>query len=716
MLGCQLHKSNLNFLYRNKDCCIPRNLSSHLLQIHNKFQNENILILNEAKKKKFNFLTILTLNTKKDLEPKLKYRTDAIRKIKDFLIKFNFSWNSYFLAVFIFDLFFIDNSSHIPIYLLAITSIFIALKFCENEKEMPSLKCILSHYFNSNQNNDNNFSIRDIRQTEVVILKKMNYNLSFSIFFYFLKLFSFFKIAFTLPSDNNLIGITVAILENGYEYLLFDQFNLACAILAFFNKNRRNEKWSINLEQMLQIKFDAFEKEFNYIDKILRNYVSEHDRQDSNNSKNNNNNNLCINNNNSGNNSLFTIHNNDIKVNRNNLHRCFVNKNSNSIYSKSISLTKPQDTNPYLTTTKNDYFILSTSDSASEKKNYNHSIENEQQHERVLTTNAENNKYLYHSRSIINNENYKTIDVERHTSATKNKTKGLKIHEFNRILFVNDKAKNFSSRCLLPQSLSKINIHSNEKSSSRSKERNTVNINKVSVPKRRSKEINNLNISSNNTLNSIEKKDISSYLYKKYRRNLQFSIPSSKEKKPVPRNELRQQSQQRKNENSTSIYLIKEKQKTIKPDNNNNYYKKFQCKNSLKKDFSNENLSYKSSNNSAIKNIHQTQSIGYFNNVNRNNNLNLSSHKYIYRGESSNKNIQNRGNYLNLYPKTKNKTIIPPTQQHMFKNEDKSISSSNRTFSGKSWKTSSLMCNSNSGNTANTNYYANRRKECKVNY
>ena len=110
---------------------------------------------------------------------------EYIRKRRD-LINFNhkitkklgFKSQTFFLSIYYLDIIFIKNQNlYIPnFFLLGLSCIIIAAKFCENDPNVPPLLNFINIY---NRYNIHKIGMKELLKMEVKILKYLNYNIKY---------------------------------------------------------------------------------------------------------------------------------------------------------------------------------------------------------------------------------------------------------------------------------------------------------------------------------------------------------------------------------------------------------------------------------------------------------------------------------------------------------------------------------------------------------
>ena len=129
------------------------------------------------------------LNISKDY---IKIRIEIINFIHKISKKMGFKSQTFFLSIYYLDIIILENKD-INInnfYLLGLSCFIVASKYCENDPMVPPLKNFLNIYNKYNSNIDEKIQIEELFETEVKILKYLNYELhyvtiyDFNLFFF----------------------------------------------------------------------------------------------------------------------------------------------------------------------------------------------------------------------------------------------------------------------------------------------------------------------------------------------------------------------------------------------------------------------------------------------------------------------------------------------------------------------------------------------------
>ncbi|MCQ2816505.1 MAG: hypothetical protein MJ252_04475 [archaeon] len=419
-----------NYLYKQKEFNAKKGHNKSYKKYNyfiNSKENEGLEMLKIANK---NTLTkqILLLSNKSLIESKQRERKEILRRIKEFMIKYNFSSRIYLFAINLFDFVYLKNSLKIPPYILGLVSVLLSLKFLENEKNVPSLKKIFSFLLLNQQFS----SIGEVEQAEVLVLKEINYDLTFPNIYTYIMLI-YYTTDITFPSEKNTIRNAELLLEKGIEYIFYDQFNLACALLSYLRITTGFEKWTKDLEIKLKVKSENFERELRFIEEALGSNRNVNNNEHNNiypvYSGNKNNNNInSINNANSSSNNANTNNasnnrnnykkNTGIKVNRNNLNRNYFNKNQiTSGGTIQFEYGKEKDNKRIYQTYKNNEFIYSNVERIEDKRKF-YNYDEEQFERRPGSVEATKKNYF----NLNKTNDYPTYNNSRLRSNSKGNT------------------------------------------------------------------------------------------------------------------------------------------------------------------------------------------------------------------------------------------------------------------------------------------------------
>jgi hypothetical protein len=235
----------------------------------------------------------------------LSNRTRIIKKYKHTSSKLKLSQQTIYNALYILDQLiftqqnFTDNNK---LDKFGLNALILSIKFNELEYNYESLKTIQSAY--EGINNNCILSLTQIKKLEVIVLKLINYNLNSISFITIVSYFILNGILFcfdnkdgsncnnnssnnlhsNLNSNNNISlsiknkqslslltrKIALFIIENNIHYMEYNQFYLACAVIAYARNTLHFEKWPIiAFEYIYNVKESDFEKEYNFVNNVL---------------------------------------------------------------------------------------------------------------------------------------------------------------------------------------------------------------------------------------------------------------------------------------------------------------------------------------------------------------------------------------------------------------------------------------------------------------
>ena len=201
-------------------------------------------------------------------ETMLEKRKTIITKLKACCRKYNFNQYTLQHSVFIMDLLTVKFSS-LPISKyekIAITALILSVKFFELEYKFLSIKQVQAYFDNASM-----YSLNQIRQSEISLLHKLNYNLNQISFMTVANFLYTHGIIFTFDkcNNNNIIfvisQIVNTILYNSVSYLQYNQFHIGCGVIASARVLCKLQKWPKLLEEVYNIKETDFSKEFEFV-------------------------------------------------------------------------------------------------------------------------------------------------------------------------------------------------------------------------------------------------------------------------------------------------------------------------------------------------------------------------------------------------------------------------------------------------------------------
>ena len=208
-------------------------------------------------------------------------RKKIVNKIKDYIKKLKYSNSCFFLSVYLLDYIILNeriNLNH-KLEQLGIGCLILSIKFIENINYISNLKHLQYLYEGASS-----FSREQLRRFEVNCLFKLNYHIQKISFYEIVHYFLINGIVFN--TDLNLcynkkinlniyfliIQICNIIIENNINYIQFNQFELACAVISFARKiSKYNIYWPEILMELYKIHFEEFEEQFNFVELLYLN-------------------------------------------------------------------------------------------------------------------------------------------------------------------------------------------------------------------------------------------------------------------------------------------------------------------------------------------------------------------------------------------------------------------------------------------------------------
>ena len=198
----------------------------------------------------------------------LKNRLNIILKMKDFIIRYRLSSNSFFVAIYIMDSL-IAKRLQLPIDKIGIGALVLAVKFIEIDGKMPSMNKFVDFM------NNPSFTLNELIKIEIECLKKLNYVITMPNPIHFIQLFLVNGILFnTDVKGTNTVSSNIYtmpsqlldyVMEENTNYFQFHPLSLACACVAQSREAYGIEKWNKILQEVFDITFDVFEREFYYV-------------------------------------------------------------------------------------------------------------------------------------------------------------------------------------------------------------------------------------------------------------------------------------------------------------------------------------------------------------------------------------------------------------------------------------------------------------------
>ena len=109
----------------------------------------------------------------------LNVRTDLFKTLQKITMKMGFKSQTYFLSIYYLDIIIMKKRKiNFNLYKLALGSLCISAKFCENDPNVPQLQYFIRAY-NNTMGHKNIISMSDLMYTEVLICKLLNYKLNY---------------------------------------------------------------------------------------------------------------------------------------------------------------------------------------------------------------------------------------------------------------------------------------------------------------------------------------------------------------------------------------------------------------------------------------------------------------------------------------------------------------------------------------------------------
>ena len=198
-------------------------------------------------------------------------RKQIFSKIKKIIEDKRVNFDIYIKTIYLYDLIcikkefvgseFKDKFKSTPNILIALTAFILIMKFNYVESKMTRLKKILEYF------GDIDIHLKDIYEMEILILKLIDYELSFQTTLSYLELLLINGIVFSedyLQSDSSFNIYELAkeslenIMEKSNEYFKYDYFYLSCSIISFVRDKAKINKWPKALEFNFGTKFEEF--------------------------------------------------------------------------------------------------------------------------------------------------------------------------------------------------------------------------------------------------------------------------------------------------------------------------------------------------------------------------------------------------------------------------------------------------------------------------
>lgn len=216
----------------------------------------------------------------------LNFRARIIKKYKYCTNKLKLSFHTMYNALNIVDKVLFNNKiySNSKLEKIGLGALILSIKFNELVYNYQNLKYIQSVYEISNAI----LTASQIKKLELSILKKINYDIISDSFLVIINYFLLNGVLFNCDKGNNSTSkedvsktkqslsmltrkIAITILERNVQYMEYNQFHLACAVIAFTRNQLRLEKWpQCVFEFIYKVNEKDFEKEYNFVQRIYK--------------------------------------------------------------------------------------------------------------------------------------------------------------------------------------------------------------------------------------------------------------------------------------------------------------------------------------------------------------------------------------------------------------------------------------------------------------
>ena len=195
-------------------------------------------------------------------------RKIILKKIRDFFLFYSIEYKIYFKSILLYDIISIENENRKLLSSeeeIALGALILSIKFNYDENKMFSMKKFLKLY------GEQVYSLSEIIDIERKALLTINHFLNFTTPMCFLEFFLINGIIYNidnLSKDNyskiyvEIENILQKIMEESNNYLKYNFFHLACAIVAFCRENFNLEKWPKTLQKVFSVDFNLFQNEF----------------------------------------------------------------------------------------------------------------------------------------------------------------------------------------------------------------------------------------------------------------------------------------------------------------------------------------------------------------------------------------------------------------------------------------------------------------------
>ena len=195
-------------------------------------------------------------------------RKIILKKIKDFFLFYNIEYKIIFKTILLYDIITIENESRKFLSSaeeIALGALILSIKFNYDENKMFSMKKFLKLY------GEQVYSLSDIIAIERKALLTISHFLNYTTPMCFLEFFLINGIIYNIDNLNKdnyskiyveIENILQNIMEESNNYLKYNFFHLACAIVAFCREKFNLEKWPKTLQKVFSVDFNLFQNEF----------------------------------------------------------------------------------------------------------------------------------------------------------------------------------------------------------------------------------------------------------------------------------------------------------------------------------------------------------------------------------------------------------------------------------------------------------------------
>ena len=226
--------------------------------------------------KKYDLININNIynNTSEDR----KYIFD---KIKKFILINHLNYNVFGKTIFLYDLLLFEKQKQngknkkfnimnsVPNLLIAIIAFILILKFNKENNKIISLKQFMKKF----EEKDENISLNEIYEIEILALQLIDYNLTFRTPFSFMELFLLNGIVFNedyISSDLSLNIYELAnetlenIMMNSNEYFKCNYCYLCCSVIMYVREKFKINGWPKALEINFDVNYQQFSDIYNF--------------------------------------------------------------------------------------------------------------------------------------------------------------------------------------------------------------------------------------------------------------------------------------------------------------------------------------------------------------------------------------------------------------------------------------------------------------------